>query len=151
MRYTGEQDEYILLLRETLGPRWKRIAKQMSQRFQETFTDSCVRNRHQRIMKGQRHVNAGMAKNICGKCGKFLLGHICKPSSCQFTPTRIQADKMEKTQPPNFIRKEGNRVRTIHLDPEYVYGDKWYEQEEEEEEEKEEDEVTLFSAFVFGL
>lgn len=151
MRYTGEQDEYILSLRNTWGPRWKWIAQEMSQRFKEPFTDSCVRNRHQRIMKGEKSVNAGIAKNICGKCGKFLLGHICKPSTCRSKPTHVKAapnTNMEETQtllPSAIIRKEGKRVSTMSFDPEYVYGDKWSEAEEED------NEVTLFSTFVFGL
>lgn len=160
MRYTGEQDEYILSLRETWGPQWKRIAQEMSRQFEEPFTDSCVRNRHQRIMKGEKFVNAGIAKNVCGKCGKFLLGHICKPPVCRFrfTPTLakstnwIQAasnNEMEAQTSPssNIIRKEGKRVSTMPVDPEYVYGDKWSETEQEEED----NEVTLFSQFVFGL
>ena len=69
-----EEDQIILTMVGTEGPKWKSIVKQLPGR-----TVSSVRNRWQRIEKGRKLREDGTElKNRCHACGKPKRGHICE-------------------------------------------------------------------------
>lgn len=66
--WTGDEDALLLRLIERHGTSWKVISEQMPNR-----TVSSMRNRYQRIIRGQQ----GTGKNMCLKCGQVKRGHSC--------------------------------------------------------------------------
>jgi hypothetical protein len=68
-----EEDRLIIQLLAELGPRWSKIVKALPGR-----TISSVRNRWQRIDKGQKLREEGAeSKNRCQVCGEPKRGHVC--------------------------------------------------------------------------
>lgn len=68
-----EEDRLIIELLGEIGPRWSKIVKALPGR-----TISSVRNRWQRIDKGQKMREEGAeSKNRCQICGAPKRGHVC--------------------------------------------------------------------------
>tara|TARA_B110001452_G_scaffold139879_1_gene116249 strand:+ start:1304 stop:2326 length:1023 start_codon:yes stop_codon:yes gene_type:complete len=68
-----EEDQIILEMLDTLGPKWSKIVQRLPGR-----TVSSVRNRWQRIDKGRKLRESGQqSKNRCQQCGKPKRGHVC--------------------------------------------------------------------------
>jgi len=79
--WTPEEDELILELVAGFDRQvpWKTIQNRFTDR-----TRSSIRNRYQRIRKGEKIRNEGgvggirKAKNRCHACGELRIGHVCK-------------------------------------------------------------------------
>lgn len=68
-----EEDQTIIELLETFGPKWSKIVQSLPGR-----SVSSVRNRWQRIEKGRKLRQNGLAsKNRCQQCGEPKRGHVC--------------------------------------------------------------------------
>lgn len=71
-----EEDEIILQMHDTIGPKWKIITQHLPGR-----TISSVRNRFQRIEKGREVRKSGAKMNVCHMCGQPKRGHVCRAKS----------------------------------------------------------------------
>ena len=83
--WTPNEDALILDLAQTLGSKWKRIAEIINESSGGSACERTVaslRNRYQRIKKGQSAVaEGGIVKNKCGVCGQLKRGHVCRPQT----------------------------------------------------------------------
>lgn len=71
-----EEDEIILQVHATIGPKWKLITQHLPGR-----SVSSVRNRFQRIEKGNEIRKQGGKMNVCHMCGQPKRGHVCRAKS----------------------------------------------------------------------
>lgn len=95
----AREDEKILSLVATEGPKWSKIALELPGR-----SVASVRNRYLRIQKGVKKRAEGTAKNRCHACGLMKLGHVChaKDAGGPFVPIRKTAPR-----PPVVVTAEG--------------------------------------------
>ena len=81
--YSMKEDELLKSLTKehctsTGGGKWSVILPIMQKAFPQRYlTNSCLRNRYQRIRKGEERRINGTCKKRCSKCGQFTAGHSC--------------------------------------------------------------------------
>ena len=72
-RWSPEEDQLIMAMLNTIGPRWAKLADALPGRSVPS-----IRNRWQRIDRGYRAIKAGQISKVrCAACGEPKQGHVC--------------------------------------------------------------------------
>lgn len=86
--WTADEDHLLRSMVQTEGPNWGLITDTLNTNFvyEHKRTIASTRNRHLRLMSGEKELATGQFKNRrgrpnrCLKCGLFKKGHVCIPN-----------------------------------------------------------------------